>query len=61
METGSLHLRAHGQQPLSIAPYRAAEVDLTPTDGISMGASRTIMAEIGLDLSAFLSEAHFVA
>ena len=54
-------LRSRGQQPLRTALYRAAAVDLTRIDGISVRASRTIVTEIGLDLSAFPTEAHFVA
>ena len=54
-------LRSRGQQPLRTALYRASAVDLTRIDGISVGASRTIVTEIGPDLSAFPSEAHCLA
>ena len=53
-------LRSRGQQPLRTALYRAAAVDLTRIDGISVRASRTIVTEIGLELSAFPTEVHFV-
>ena len=52
---------SHGQQPLRTALYRAATVDLTRIDGISVRASRTILTKIGLDLSAFPTKAHFMA
>ena len=38
-----------------------AEVDLTRIDGISVETARTILTEVGLDLSAFSKEHHFVS
>ena len=36
-------------------------MDLTRIDGLSAGAARTIMTEVGCDLAAFPSEKHFVS
>ncbi len=38
------------------ALWRSSGVDLTHIDGISAGAAQTILAEVGLELSAFASE-----
>ena len=54
-------LRGRGEQPVRTALYRYAAADLTRIDGISAGAARTIMTEIGTDLSAFPSEKHFAS
>jgi transposase len=50
-----------GDEPVRAALWRTAGVDLTRIDGISVGAAKTIVTEVGLDLSAFPSEAHFVS
>ena len=46
-------IRARGEQQARTTLYRYAAVDLTRIDGISAGAARTILTEIGPDLSAF--------
>ena len=43
------------------ALWRFAGVDLTRIDGISAGAAQAILTEVGLDLSAFPTENHFVS
>lgn len=54
-------IRARGEQPLRTALWRFAGVDLTRIDGISGGAARTVLTEIGPNLAAFPSEHHFVS
>ena len=54
-------IRRRGEQPLREELWRFAGVDLTCIDGISAPAAMIILTEIGLDLSAFPSEKHFVA
>lgn len=41
--------------------WRFSGVDLTQIDGIGVGAAQIIFTEVGLDLSAFPSEKHFVS
>ena len=54
-------MRARGDQPARTELWRFAGVDLTRSDGISAGAAQTVITEVGLDLSAFPSEKHFVS
>ena len=54
-------IRARGEQTVRTTLYRYAGVDLTRIDGISAGAARTIITEIGPDLAAFPTEKHFVS
>lgn len=54
-------LRGRGEQQLRSTLYRYAAADLTRIDGISAGAARTIITEIGPDLSAFPDEKHFAS
>jgi len=54
-------IRNRGEQSARTTYWRFANCDLTRIDGISSGATRTILTEIGLDLSAFESEKHFVS
>jgi transposase len=54
-------IRSRGEQEERTALWRLAGVDLTRIDGIRIGAARTILTEIGLDLSAFPSEKHFIS
>lgn len=54
-------LTARGQQQARTALWRFAGVDLTRIDGLSTGATQTILTEVGPDLSAFPSEDHFVS
>lgn len=54
-------LQKRGEQPLRLALFRATGVDLTRIDGIGAEAARTIVAEVGPDLSRFPTESHFVS
>lgn len=54
-------LRGRGEQQARTTLWRVAGVDLTRIDGISTGAAQLILTEVGLDLSAFPSEKHFVS
>jgi len=54
-------IRARGEQPMRTTLFRYAGTDLTRIDGISAGAARTILTEIGPDLSAFPTEKHFAS
>lgn len=54
-------IRGRGDQPARTALWRFAGIDLTRIDGIGTGAARIILTEVGLDLSAFPSEPHFVS
>ena len=53
--------RGRGEEPVREALWRFAGVDLTRIDGISAGAAQAILTEVGLDLSAFPTEKHFVS
>lgn len=55
------NLRARGAQPMREALWRFAGVDLTRIDGIAADAVHVIITEVGLNLSAFPSENHFVS
>jgi hypothetical protein len=54
-------IRGHGEQQARTALWRFAGVDLTRIDGIAVGAAKTILTEVGPNLSAFPSERHFVS
>ena len=54
-------IRNRGEQTARTTLWRFAGVDLTRIDGIGTGAAQTILTEVGLDLSAFPSEHHFVS
>ena len=54
-------IKARGGQPMRTTLFRYAGTDLTRIDGISAGAARTILTEIGPDLSAFPTEKHFAS
>ena len=54
-------IRGRGERELRDDLFLFAEVDLTRIDGISVGTARTILTEVGLDLSAFPGEKHFVS
>jgi transposase len=51
----------HGEEELRQQLFRSSGVDLTRIDGIGPSAAQTILSELGLDLSAFPSEDHFVS
>lgn len=56
---------AHGNVPagfdLREELYRTSGVDLTAIDGINVLTVRTLIAEVGSDMSRFDTEAHFVS
>jgi transposase len=54
-------IRSHGDQLVRTALWRFAGVDLTRIDGIRNGAAQVILSEVGMDLSKFPSEHHFVS
>ena len=54
-------IRKRGDQPMRTTLWRFAGADLSRIDGISAGASLTILTEIGTNLAAFPSESHFVS
>jgi transposase len=54
-------LTNRGEQKTRIELWRFAGVDLTKIDGISTKAARMVLAEVGLDVSAFPNEKHFVS
>ena len=53
--------RKTGQDQTRESLWRFSGVDLTLIDGINTGAANTILTEIGLDLSDFPTEKHFVS
>jgi transposase len=55
------HISSRGNQMVRTALWRFAGMDLTRIDGIGVGAARVVLTEVGLDLSAFPSEHHFVS
>jgi transposase len=54
-------IRSHGDQLVRTALWRFAGADLTRIDGIRNGAAQVILTEVGMDLSKFPSEHHFVS
>jgi transposase len=50
-----------GQEPLRQAIYRVCGLDLTSIDGIGVETAAIVVSEIGLNLSAFPDENHFVS
>jgi len=54
-------IRSRGDQDSRTALWRLAGVDLTRIDGISAGAARVVLTEIGPNLGAFPTENHFVS
>jgi len=54
-------IRQDGEQPIREALWRWTGVDLCRIDGIRAAAAETVLTEIGLDLSAFATEHHFVS
>ena len=54
-------IKGRGDQPTRTALWRFAGIDLTRIDGIGTGAATIILTEVGLDLSSFPSEHHFVS
>lgn len=54
-------IQRRGDQALRTVLWRMAGVDLTRIDGISADTARVVLTEIGLDLTAFPTEKHFVS
>jgi len=54
-------MRRRGEQPLREELWRFSGLDLTSIDGISPSAALTIVTEIGIDITAFPTEKHFVS
>lgn len=54
-------IKKKGNQEQRTALWRMAGMDLTRIDGVSVQTAQTIITEIGLDLSAFKNEKHFVS
>jgi transposase len=54
-------IKIRGEQHARTALWRFAGVDLTRIDGISAGAAKVVLTEVGTNLSAFPSEHHFVS
>jgi transposase len=54
-------IRARGEQAMRTTLWRFAGVDLSRIDGISTRAARTVLTEVGLDLTAFPTEKHFIS
>ena len=54
-------IRTRHEQGVRTALWRFAQVDLTRIDGISAGAAKTILTEVGTNLSAFPTENKFVS
>lgn len=52
---------ARREQQLRTALWRFAGVDLTHIDGISPSTAQIILTEVGLDLSVFPTEKHFIS
>jgi transposase len=54
-------IRARGERAQRDALWRFAGVDLTRIDGISAPAAAIVLTEVGLDLSKFADESHFIS
>jgi transposase len=54
-------IQRRGDQASRTVLWRVAGVDLTHIDGISVATARVVLTEIGLDLTAFPTEKHFVS
>jgi len=53
--------KTHGEQGVRTTLWQFAGVDLTRIDGIGIGTAKTILTEVGADLSAFPTEDDFVS
>jgi transposase len=54
-------MKVNGELALRETLWRATGVDLTTIDGIGAESARTIITEIGLDITKFPTEKHFVS
>ncbi len=55
------NLVSRGQEPMRQALYRLSGVDLTTIHGIGVDTATEIISELGIDLSVFPDENHFVS
>ena len=60
-ETKARNVAKRGQQPLRQALYGFSGFDLTTIDGIGVDTASVLISELGLDLSSFPNEGHFVS
>lgn len=60
-KTKARSLLKTGQEEVRESLWRFSGVDLTRIDGINTGAANMVLTEIGLDLSDFHTEKHFVS
>jgi len=60
-KTKARSLRQTGQEAVRESLWRFSGVDLTRIDGINTIAANTVLTEIGIDLSDFPTEKHFVS
>jgi hypothetical protein len=54
-------IRNRGEQPLRATLWRFSGADLCRIDGLSAGAARVILTEVGANFAAFPTEKHFVS
>jgi hypothetical protein len=54
-------MRRRGEETTRQSLWRWAGVDLTRIDGIGVTAAEVVLTEVGLELSSFPDEAHFVS
>lgn len=59
--TKARNLRARGQEETRHALWRFSGVDLTRIDSINTNTATVVLTEVGLDLTAFPTERHFVS
>jgi transposase len=55
------NIQGHGGSQFRTEIWRLAGIDLTRIDAISAGVAQIILTEVGMDLSAFATEGHFVS
>jgi transposase len=60
-EKKARNLQVRGQEEARQALWRFSGVDLTRIDGISITAATAVLTEVGLDLTEFPTEKHFVS
>jgi len=55
------NINKRGQEPMRQALYQLSGVDLTTIDGIAVDTATVLLSELGLDLTPFPDENHFVS
>ena len=60
-ETKAKNITKRGQEPMRQALYKFSGRDLTIIDGIGVDTASVTLSELGLDLTAFPNEDHFVS